>query len=128
LIPGARFLTSKKERRESLEKRAHQAFAQNEVGLTPERNGVLLYFSLPEKMFYLVPDTPLVRHFPSSEWDATVAKVHEALQKSEKNSQLETAILALLEDLDKKAALRLRPKSHGESAVNALSNAVVFEA
>lgn len=125
-LPLARLFTTRRERELDVERRAHTAFARNEVGLTPHRNGVLLYYSLPERMFYLVPDTPLVRLFPSDDWQRAVDRLREALAKAPAEKRLRAGIDSLLKDLEAKAAKRLVPRARDEGD-NALPNHIVFE-
>ena len=87
-LPFSRLLTSRRERVREVENRAQEAFLREGVAQTKSRNGVLLYFSLPERMFYLLPDAPLAALFPESEWAQAVRGLHEALVKAPRERKL----------------------------------------
>lgn len=125
-LPFSRFFTSQAERRENVEMRAHQAFARAEVANTTERNGLLLYFSLPEKMFYLLPDALLARSVPAAAWQASVEGLHDTLVSAPRDKALSAAIFHLLDDLEAKARSSLSPRP-ALAAGNELPNTVVFE-
>ncbi|MCA2960499.1 MAG: hypothetical protein IOD12_09615 [Silvanigrellales bacterium] len=125
-LPFSRFFTSREERRENVEHRAHQAFARADVANTTERNGLLLYFSMPEKMFYLLPDAVLARSVSAAAWQTSVEGLHAALVSAPKGKALSAAIFHLLDDLEAKARVSLTPRP-ALTAVNELPNTVVFE-
>ena len=125
-LPLARFFTSKGERAESVERRAHLAFAKAGVSQTTGRNGLLLYFSLPEKMFFLLPDTPLARLLPAEEWRGSVEGLGEALRSAPTGRALPAAVLHLLDDLEAKAR-KVLPARGAHDSSNELPDAIIFE-
>jgi|GEM_PF-3969396 len=126
-LPFSRLLTSKRERSRDVENRAQESFLREGVAQTQARNGVLLYFSLPERMFYLLPDAPLAMLFPASEWALAVQGLHKALVEAPADKRIFQSVMFLLDDLEKKAALALPERKSGDVVPAEISDALVFE-
>lgn len=126
LLPFSRFFTSRGEREQSVERRAHLAFNAHGVSRTTDRNGLLLFVSLPERMFYLLPDTSLARIVPQEKWQSSVDGLRQALAAAPTGGALPAAVFHLLSELEDIARESLVARAP-DAARNELPDVVIFE-
>ena len=102
-----RLFSSKREVILELKRRAYEAFQKYGVGETESGNGLMVYFSLPEKKFYFVPDTDLSKKLGAGVLETAINHLAERL----KGGDLVAALEALFDHLDAVFQSRLPDKT-----------------
>ena len=125
-LPGSRLLTYSHERNQELYQSAQHAFAKNAVGATKESNGLLMYFALREKKFYILPDTGLQKYVNKGTWQSITQTVSGKLANEPAETKLEMAISEALQILKRELAGNL-PQRTLPQEDNEISNFVLFE-
>lgn len=101
LDPLRRLLTGAARRHAQVEAAARQAFVEERVSATRERNGVLLYVSLLEREVEILPDHGLDGRVPRAEWN----EVLHDLRAARSLEDLETRFLKALDRLKERLAV-----------------------
>ena len=121
-----RFFVTKDTQIIELKRRSFEAFQRNKVGQTSSADGLLVYFSVPEKLFYFLPDTELAKRFGPEKVKATIQKVLDGISSSDsKKAQLSLAFGSLFDELENVFASSLTAKSN--KVKNELANTILFE-
>lgn len=101
LDPLRRLLTTARRRHAQVQAAARQAFVEESVSATRERNGVLLYVSLLEREVEILPDHGLDGRVPRAEWNEVLHDLRQAASLPD----LEQRFLRALERLKERLAL-----------------------
>lgn len=126
-VPFAYFFTSRRERFESMVARAERYFRESDISTTQSRNGILLFFCVPEKQFYILPDKTLAHVWPQGEWTHYAETLQQELRSSKNLPRLKDGISTILERMKRAALERLGTATPEQTErVNELPNAVVF--
>lgn len=75
LTPLKRLFTSKSEMDEETFQRALEVFYNNNVSMTKDRTGIMLYISLLERKAFVLADCGINEKVPSDYWDKLVSKL-----------------------------------------------------
>lgn len=124
-IPFAHFFASHPERVHSLVARAEKYFRESEMSNTTTRNGVLIYFGLAERRFFILPDHSLTARWPQEEWQNFAGDLQTQLRGGEE-SGVKKGVVDLLEKLKRAAVAHLGALPENSVRPNELSNGVIF--
>lgn len=132
LLPGTRFLVSKRQRLQNLEDLTLATFRQLKMDATPLGNAVLILFCTSERRFIILPDSQLQVNCPREHWDSYSNSLAKRLRQPGTSTEegIVAGVLEVLDDLRNQAKVHLGPPRHqGDGAAslrgNQLSNAVV---
>lgn len=120
-FPFASWFSFKEEREKILEDEAQKCFRELKLGATTHRSGVLLYFYLPGKQFFLLPDLALQQYLPEDLWKNYASQLNEKLNQK---APIEDAVVAVLQALRTDATGKL--PAQNLSKRNELSNEVLI--
>ncbi|MCT8335266.1 hypothetical protein NUH30_16415 [Leptospira sp. 85282-16] len=94
LFPKLRInLVSKTAKQYFVDLRAKEAFLDEEVFLTKNRTGILIYISLFEHIVRILPDKEIARIVPKSEWNEAVRLIIEGMKSNKKKEGIVSSIL-----------------------------------
>ena len=72
-----RFLTSRRERNQTVRTAAAALFYERGIANTRSETGVLLYLSILERRMELIADRGVLKAVPALEWNQLVARIHD---------------------------------------------------
>lgn len=107
------FFVSKSEKLKFVQTRAKVAFLEEEIFRTEERIGVLIYFSLTERMTVVLPDSGISKLVPQSEWETVVGLITSGMKGKQKKDGIIKAIW-YCGDLLEKYGVRVKKVNRNE--------------
>ncbi|NBW81720.1 hypothetical protein EBR21_08195 [bacterium] len=118
-----RILSRRSERRDSIEVQAELCFSELGLARTKERNALLLFFNLHERIFTIRPDRTLQNEWPQLNIEELVTELKTNLEKTKAPS---TAAAQSIERLLTLAQARWPDHSEKHLTENELPNAVCW--
>ncbi|MDZ4725941.1 MAG: hypothetical protein SH817_07280 [Leptospira sp.] len=73
--------------------RAKEAFLDEEIFLTQDRTGILIYISLYERIVRVLPDLGISKIVPQSDWDTAVNLIVQGMKSGKKKEGIIASIL-----------------------------------
>lgn len=126
-IPGGRRFLTKSEKRSAIAHQAHGAFHDLRMGAKSNGHALLLFFSVPDRQFFILPDAKISDEWPAEEWHNLSHDLAAALgtHKEPNHGGIIDACIKLLDTIETKALQRLGPRLNTQES-NELENSVVI--
>lgn len=107
------FFASRDSKLRMVQNKAKIAFLEEEVFKTQERIGVLIYFSLAERITIVLPDSGISKIVPQSEWETVVSLITSSMKGKQKKEGIIKAIW-YCGDLLEKYGIRVKKVNRNE--------------
>jgi len=96
-LPGlCRLLTTRGRRKEQVRRASHRVFFEEGVSATRQRNGILVYLSIFERLVEIVPDAGIDGAIPRAEWHTLRHRLNALMHSG---SAVEQVLQALSEGM-----------------------------